>query len=56
VPVELLAFLLESQCFTLIDSIFSAPAQPTDTSMVRTSSDRPFNLRRYGRYAVAGRR
>jgi hypothetical protein len=56
VPVELLAFLLESQCFTLIDSIFSAPAQPTDTPMVRTSSDRPFDLRQYGRYTVAGRR
>jgi len=54
--VELLAFLLESQCFTLIDSIFSAPAQPTDTPMVRTSSDRPFDLRQYGRYTVAGRR
>jgi|GEM_PF-6345575 len=56
VPVELLAFLLESQCFTLIDSIFSAPAQPTDRPIVRTSSDRPFDLRQYGRYAVAGRR
>jgi Methionine biosynthesis protein MetW len=55
-PVDLLAFLLESQCFTLIDSMFSAPAQLTNSPLVRTSSDRPFDLRQYGRYAVTGRR
>jgi SAM-dependent methyltransferase len=56
IPVELLAFLLESQCFVLIDSVFSSPAQPTDSPIVRANCDQPFDLRQYGRYAVAGRR
>ena len=55
-PVELLHYLFESQCFTVVDTVFSAPMEPETVKIVRASAGESFDLKQYRNYAVAGRR
>jgi len=55
-PVELLHYLFESQCFTVVDTVFSAPIGPEAVKIVRTGAGESFDLKQYRNYAVAGRR
>jgi SAM-dependent methyltransferase len=53
-PVELLRFLLEGQCFSVLDSIFSRPEGHGMPPVTQTRQNRPFDLRNYRTYAVIG--
>jgi len=55
-PVELLRFLLEGQCFSVVDSIFSRPEGHGMPPVTQTRENRPFDLRNYRTYAVIGRK
>jgi hypothetical protein len=56
VPVELLSFLVESQCFTLVECVFSGPVQRGAAAVARTDTGRLFDLKQYRDYAVIGRK
>jgi hypothetical protein len=55
-PVELLSFLFESQCFSIVDCVFSAPVVSSTASVIQTSSGQPFDRKRYRNYALIGRK
>ena len=54
--VELLAYLLESQCFLRVDHIFSDPNRPGVVEVVTGKSDRAFDWKQYQTFAVVGRK
>jgi SAM-dependent methyltransferase len=55
-PVELMRFLLEGQCFSVVDSLFSRPEGHGMPPVIQTRQNRPFDLRNYRTYAVIGRK
>jgi hypothetical protein len=55
-PVELLTYLFESQCFTVVDFVFSGPVRPGAASVARSSAGDAYDLRDYRYYAVVGRK
>ena len=53
---ELLCLLLEGQCYTVVDFIFSIPSAPDSKAVARTSMDDSFDQKLYRDYAVVGRK
>jgi hypothetical protein len=54
--LELLAGLLTSQGFTVLDHLFSEPECPDDPATVLTSAGVPFDRKHYRKVAVVGQR
>ena len=55
-PGELLCFLLDSACFTVLDYLFSSPAPPDLPAVILTSSGQPFDRRQYRDYTIVARK
>jgi hypothetical protein len=55
-PIEDASFLIESQCFELVDLIFSAPLQAELPEFMLTSTAVPFDQKQYRNLALAGRK
>jgi hypothetical protein len=55
-PVELLRYLLESQCFTIADITLSTPVDPNSEPVRPLGSSRTVSISNYRHYAVLGRK
>jgi hypothetical protein len=53
-PVELLTYVVESQCFSVVDVTFWRPLSREIAPLVQSSSGRSFDLRQYSCYLIAG--
>jgi len=54
IPVELLTYVLESQCFSVVDIILWQPLSDDVAPLAQSSSGRSFDLKKYGRYLIVG--
>jgi hypothetical protein len=55
-PVELLSYMIESHCFTVVDLLLSAPLRQNVDPVVQRTSGQTISLKDYRRYAVVGRK
>jgi hypothetical protein len=55
-PVELLRYLLESQCFTILDVLLSSPPGENLDPVVPASDGKILSFNNYRHYAVVGRK
>jgi hypothetical protein len=56
VPAELLSYLVESQCFTVVDFVFRGPVDAGAGEWAQTGVGLPFDRKRYRAYAIIGRK
>jgi hypothetical protein len=56
VSVDLLTYLVESQCFWIDDQLFSKPLRDGLPACVQSSKGNPYDMKQYRDYAIIGRK
>jgi Methyltransferase domain len=54
--VDLLSYLLESQCFALVDQVFSRPIHAELPGLVQSSTGDTYDMKQFRNYALVGRK